>query len=116
MRVLLVDDNIDAVELLAELLRRAGHDVRIATEPQEALREVPAFQPEVAIVDIGLPIMDGYELARQIRATIARCGLIALSGYAAETNPPDTRVSSFDHHLTKPVEHSALMRAVAAFA
>jgi DNA-binding response OmpR family regulator len=113
MRILLVDDDVDSTELITEILRSAGHEVHVAADPDEALLEIKDFQPELAIIDIGLPIMDGYELARQIRA-VAKCALIALSGYAAGTAPTDTRVTSFDHHLMKPLDCAALMRLIAA--
>lgn len=114
MRVLLVDDNVDSSELLCELLQRAGHEVCVAADPEQALVQVPAFQPELAIIDIGLPIMDGYELAHEIRA-IARCGLIALSGYPAATYAADARRTNFDSYLEKPLDRAALMQAIAAF-
>jgi CheY-like chemotaxis protein len=113
MRVLLVDDNVDSSELLCELLQRAGHEVRVASDPEQALVQVPAFQPELAIIDIGLPIMDGYELAHEIRA-IAHCGLIALSGYPVSTYAADARRSNFDRYLEKPLDRAALMQAIAA--
>jgi len=112
LRILLVDDDADGSELLAEILRKAGHDVRVAADPAAALQEVEAFRPELAIVDIGLPLMNGYELARQIRV-IAPCTLFALSGYGAHTAPADNVVSSFDQHLMKPLNTAALLQAIA---
>lgn len=112
LRILLVDDDADGSELLADILRKAGHDVRVAQDPAAALQDVATFRPELAIVDIGLPIMDGYELARQIRA-IAPCTLFALSGYGAHTAPVDNAVSSFDQHLMKPLNTTALLHAIA---
>ena len=107
-RVLLVDDDPHHCELLIEVLKNAGHDVRAVGDGEAALLEIESFQPELAIIDIGLPRMDGYELARRIRDR-ASCKLIALSGYAADSARPDTAVTSFDHHLVKPLDYRALL-------
>lgn len=114
-RVLLVDDDADAVEMLSQLLRSAGHEVRGVTDPDAALAEVDSFRPDVAVVDIGLPTIDGYELARRIRERTP-CRLLALSGYSAETAPADTSVTVFDEHLVKPVELSVLLRCIGSAA
>jgi len=113
VRILVVEDDADALELLSEVLRCAGHEVQVATNADEALVQVEQFRPELAIVDIGLPDLDGYELARRIRAR-AQCRLFALSGFTATTAPSDTAVSSFDAHFIKPVDISALLRAFVA--
>lgn len=115
LRILLVDDNLDAAELLAGLVQQAGHDAYIATDAYHALALVSDVLPDLAIVDIGLPDMDGYELATRIRA-LSECRLIALSGFTAETNPREKRVSTFDRHLTKPVDRAALLQLIAALA
>jgi DNA-binding response OmpR family regulator len=112
-RVLVVEDDADASELLSEVLRCAGHEVQVAENANEALAQVEAFRPELAIIDIGLPDLDGYELARRLRER-AQCLLFALSGFSATTAPPDTAVTSFDAHFIKPVDISALLRAFAA--
>jgi DNA-binding response OmpR family regulator len=111
VRVLLVDDDLDGLELLAQLIRKAGHDVRVASAAEEALRELELFQPQVAIIDIGLPDLDGYELARRIRE-LAPCRLFALSGYSAATAPRDNAVTSFDQHFVKPVVMATLLEAI----
>jgi CheY-like chemotaxis protein len=111
-RVLLVDDDRDHSVLLQEILEKAGHEVHAVETAADALQEVESFRPEFAIVDIGLPGMDGYELARRIRDT-AQCTLIALSGYTANSAPPDTAVTSFDHHFVKPLDHARLLRTIA---
>jgi CheY-like chemotaxis protein len=113
LRLLLVDDDGDSAELLGELLQRAGHQVEIATDPEAALATVVSFQPAVAIIDIGLPIMNGYELARKLR-TLCPCKLIALSGYGRESAPPDTAVTTFDQHLLKPVDSAKLLEVIAS--
>jgi DNA-binding response OmpR family regulator len=109
----LVDDDPDNLELLTELIRRAGHEVRTAMDADSALLALEEFRPQVAVVDIGLPSMNGYELAAQIRKR-APCRLLALSGYGAETAPSDNAVSSFDDHFVKPVNISVLLTAIEA--
>jgi CheY-like chemotaxis protein len=111
-RLLLVDDDEESVALLAESLKKAGHHVEVATDPSSALELAASFKPVVAIVDIGLPEMSGYELAQELRA-LCGCKLIAVSGYARDSAPRDTAVSSFDQHLIKPVDAADLVRAIA---
>ncbi|MET0389858.1 MAG: response regulator [Polyangiales bacterium] len=112
-RILLVEDDRDTALLLGSFLERAGHEVHLAADPEEAIRELVTHWPEVVIVDIGLPVMDGYELAERIRA-VAHCKLIAISGYSADSARPATAVSSFDRHLVKPVDHDTLLRTLHA--
>jgi CheY-like chemotaxis protein len=105
-RVLLVDDNTDACDSLAELLRECGHDVRVAHDGSAALRDAPGFQPDVIVLDIGLPGMDGYEVARRLRGEPRLSGaiLVALTGYGEERHRRRAEESGFDHHMTKPVD------------
>jgi CheY-like chemotaxis protein/two-component sensor histidine kinase len=112
-RILLVDDNLDAGEMLAELLRAIGHDVELAGDGPTALKTLQGFEPEVAILDIGLPVMDGFELARRIRErspTPPR--LIALTGYGRDADIAQSRASGFEAHLVKPVEVPMLVAAL----
>jgi CheY-like chemotaxis protein/nitrogen-specific signal transduction histidine kinase len=113
-RVLVVDDNDDAAELLAEALRLAGHEVEVANSPVAALALAPGFLPEVAVLDIGLPVMDGYELAARLRAepALANCRLIALTGYGQEHDRVRSQKLGFQRHLVKPVDLEKLMMAV----
>lgn len=113
-RVLLVDDNVDAVALLADALNQLGYSVRTAKDGPRALSEATDFDPEIAVLDIGLPVMDGYELARRLRergATDLR--LVALTGYGQEHDAHRARDAGFDVHLVKPVDITALMTAMA---
>jgi signal transduction histidine kinase/CheY-like chemotaxis protein len=114
-RVLLVDDNRDAAELLAEALREPGHQVEVANDPVVALEAAARFHPEVAILDIGLPVMDGYELAARLRALpgLASCRLIALTGYGQEHDRARSQSGGFERHLVKPVDLDTLMLVVA---
>ena len=113
-RVLVVDDNHDAAEALAAVLEMNGCEVRMATDPFAGLALLEEFVPEVAILDIGLPQIDGYQLAARIRAQEAgrSCRLIALTGYGMAEDRARTRAAGFDAHLVKPVEIDALLAAV----
>jgi signal transduction histidine kinase len=111
-RVLLVDDNQDAAELLCEVLRSVGHHVEVAHDGPAALGLVSRFHPEVAVLDIGLPVMDGYELARRLRGQLDRLRCIAVTGYGQETDHARSRQAGFDLHLVKPVDLSVLLRAL----
>ncbi len=112
-RVLVVDDNADAALLLAELLSTRGHDVRVAHDGVEALNVISQFTPDVAVLDIGLPIMDGHELARRLRELLARrCRLIALTGYGRAEDRHRSRAAGFDAHLVKPVNPAQIVRLV----
>jgi signal transduction histidine kinase/ActR/RegA family two-component response regulator len=113
-KVLLVDDNIDALDTMAEMLRIAGHDVRAVPHPSDGLALVPQFLPDVAIFDIGLPQMDGYELALAARhaAPSWKGMLIALSGYGQDADKRRAAEAGFDMHLTKPADPAVLLEAV----
>ncbi|HYD54228.1 MAG TPA: response regulator, partial [Gemmatimonadaceae bacterium] len=103
-RVLVVDDNRDAAELLAEGLRLHGHEVRVAFDGPSALEVADELEPEVALLDIGLPVMNGYELARRLRERGARCHLVAVTGYGQEADRIRAREHGFDTHVVKPVD------------
>ncbi len=111
-RVLVVDDNGDAAELLAEALVGQGHAVEIAHEGSQALRKATTFQPDVVLLDIGLPGMDGFEVARQLRTLGRDMRLIAVTGYGQEADHQRVKSAGFDSHLVKPVELDALYAAV----
>jgi signal transduction histidine kinase/CheY-like chemotaxis protein len=115
-QVLLVDDNEDALDLLAEGLRSAGHVVMTARDGPSALATMKTFHPDVAILDIGLPVMDGYELAGRVRAQLGDDAprLIALTGYGRESDRDRAREAGFSRHLTKPVDFGCLLAAVDA--
>src|SRR5262245_58115306 len=104
LRVLVVDDNLDAAEALALLLRMRGHDVRVALDGDRALAEAAAYRPHIAFLDIDLPDINGYELARRLRAEPAHAGLrlVALTGHSKE-DPSLARAAGFDVLLVKPV-------------
>jgi PAS domain S-box-containing protein len=112
-RVLLVDDNSDAAEMLAQLLRGVGHQVTVAHDGPSALAAARAFAPEVALLDIGLPVMDGYELARHLRAALPRAPLfIALTGYGQQHDRQRSLDAGFVDHMVKPVDPARLIDAL----
>jgi PAS domain S-box-containing protein len=115
-RILVVDDNEDARELLAELLRSLGHEVAVAEDGPAALEQLRVFSAEVAILDIGLPVMDGFELARRVREQqgVAAPRLIALTGYGLDRDLAQTRAAGFAIHLVKPVDAADLVAAIEA--
>ena len=113
LRVLLVDDNRDAADSMAELVRALGHEVRVAYDPVKALMLAPTFAPQVAILDIGLPIMDGYQLGNRLRALLsAPVRLIGLSGFGQESDRQKSLANGFMAHLVKPAEFAALRQAL----
>lgn len=114
-RILVVDDNIDAADTLAMLLRLLGAEVEIARDGPGALAMHAAFRPEVVLLDIGLPGMDGLEVARRIRAEHGRdqVVLIALTGWGQEEDLRRSREAGMDHHLVKPVSFDTLERLLA---
>jgi CheY-like chemotaxis protein len=113
-RVLIVDDQQDAAELMAMLLEDHGHEVRVAHDGQAALAQALEFLPQVALLDIGLPGMDGLQLAVAIRATpqLSDCRLIAVSGYCGAEHRARSRAAGFEMHLAKPLGVDALLLAV----
>lgn len=113
-RVLLVDDNVDSVQALAQLLKAYGHHVAVVYDPVSALRIVERFAPDVAVLDIGLPVMDGYELVRRLRESLGDhpCRFVALTGYGQDTDRDRSRAAGFGQHLVKPVSPDALLRLI----
>jgi signal transduction histidine kinase len=116
LRILLVDDNADAAETLALLLSCGGHVTRVALSSEAALECAESFEPQVALLDIGLPRMNGYELAQQFRRVpkLKTVRLIALTGYGQAEDRERALGAGFDDHLVKPVDLSALERTLAA--
>jgi PAS domain S-box-containing protein len=115
-RIMLVDDNVDGAETLARLLGAHGHEVRVFHEPIAALDAVRDFRPDLAVLDIGLPVLDGYELARRMRALLAGhpCRLVALTGYGQEADKARSEHAGFERHLVKPVNPDLVVELVAS--
>lgn len=114
-KVLVVDDNRDGAESLSMLLELAGHEVHLAHDGEEALSRFESVRPEVVLLDIGLPKLDGFEVARRLRGEGKNRDilLIALTGYGKEGDRSLSREAGFDHHLVKPVEPTVLMDLLA---
>jgi CheY-like chemotaxis protein len=114
-RVLIVDDNVDAAESLAMLLSALGHETHLAHDGPKALSAVDALRPDIVFLDIGLPLLNGYEVARRIRRQDAGDGpqLIALTGWGQPEDRRQAKEAGFDHHVTKPVELDVLLRLMA---
>jgi len=113
-RILVVDDNDDMASTLAAILEFEGHAVRTARSGVDAMCLAEHFQPDLAILDIGMPTMDGYELAQRLRnlAGEPRPVLIAVTGWGDEANKQRAVVAGFDHHLVKPVDPSELLAVI----
>jgi signal transduction histidine kinase/CheY-like chemotaxis protein len=113
-RILVVDDNPDHLALLAELLRGRGYDVIEANDASEALRLVSDRKPDACVIDIGLPGMNGYELARRLREIPAtrECRLIAVTGYGTKSDKEAFEEAGFDHFFPKPTDIEELNRAL----
>jgi CheY-like chemotaxis protein len=117
-RVLVVDDNQDAARSLAMLLKATGHDVRTAYDGPTALEMAAGFHPTAVLLDIGLPGLDGYEVAKRLRLQplLENMILIALTGYGNESDHRRSKEAGFDHHLVKPIEFSKVQGILATVA
>ena len=114
-KVLVVDDNVDSAEMLAVLLRMKGNDVRVAFDGPTAVTAAVEYRPTVSLIDIGLPGMSGYDVARELRKRYGdSMGLIAVTGYGQDEDRRLAREAGFDEHLTKPVQFEVLEKHVAA--
>lgn len=117
-RVLVVDDNVDSAQSMSLLLQLEGHTVACAHDGIEALQMAEQFQPQVVLLDLGLPRMNGYDVARKLREAPAdgaqssspRPLLVAISGYGREQDRAAAQQAGFDFHLTKPADPDAVMR------
>jgi len=116
-RVLIVDDNRDSAEMLSDALSALGYATRVAFDAPTALQAVHESIPDVALLDIGLPVMSGYELARRLRETpsYAPIKLIAVTGYGQDKDHLSSASAGFDAHLVKPVDLEQLAQLVAKF-
>jgi CheY-like chemotaxis protein len=105
-----VDDNADAAEMLEMALNELGCETRISCDGASALRIVESFEPHLAVLDIGLPLMNGYELAARLRQRpgVAKLRLVALTGYGQKSDIERALQAGFDEHLVKPIDLSNL--------
>ncbi len=106
MRVVVIEDHVDTADLMHEILRTAGHDVRVAHSGCDGVDAARALAAEVVLCDVGLPDIDGYEVARRLRAdrATARALLVALTGYDGEGEQERARDAGFDRHVVKPID------------
>ena len=113
-RVLVVDDNVDAAETTATYLRLEGHEVKTVHDGNQALHAVKVFDPHVVVLDIGLPGLDGYDVARQLRerGDTSHALLIALTGYGQKEDRQRAAEAGFDYHLTKPADPREIQNAI----
>lgn len=115
-KILIVDDNEDAADLLADVLRESGHEVRVAYEPATALTVASAFGPEVALLDVGLPVMDGYALAAQLRSELGDTfplQIYSLTGFGQPSDREKSAAAGLAGHFVKPVEADRVLAAIA---
>jgi CheY-like chemotaxis protein/anti-sigma regulatory factor (Ser/Thr protein kinase) len=114
-RVLIADDNLDAAESLQLWLQLAGHDVQIAGNGMEALRVAADFKPDVALLDLGMPGLSGFDVARRIRDSAwgSDMVLVALTGWGQDEDRKQSAEAGFDHHLTKPIAPEAIESLIA---
>jgi PAS domain S-box-containing protein len=115
-RILVVDDNRDSADSLATLLRLFGNDVRTAYDGRQGLAVVGAYRPDVILLDLGMPVLNGYDVAKQIRTMeqLGRPYIVAMTGFGTEEDRRETRAGGFDAHLIKPVDLQALQELLAS--
>lgn len=114
MRVLVVDDNLDAAEMMVELVSIWGHEAHHAADGEHAVALARELRPAIVLLDIGLPGMDGYQVAAALRADprTRSAKIIAVTGYGLESDRTSARAAGCDDHLVKPVEPDALERVL----
>jgi CheY-like chemotaxis protein len=105
-RIVVIEDHTDTADLMREILREAGHDVRVANNGEDGVVAARDLVAEVVLCDVGLPDIDGYEVARRLRADRATAGvyLVALTGFDGEDEHQKTRDAGFDRHVVKPID------------
>lgn len=114
LRILIADDNVDLADNFAEILRASGHEVETVYDGEAAVRAAQARVPDIALLDIGMPKLDGYDVARRLRANLATRGvhLVAITGWGAAEDKDAAKQAGFDHHLLKPVAPEDLERVL----
>jgi CheY-like chemotaxis protein len=114
IRILVVDDNVDAADTLSELLKQAGYQTRVAYDGRTAIDMAEILEPEVVLLDIGLPYLSGHEVAAHLRSLPwgRKARLIALTGWGQEDDKRRSWKSGFNEHLTKPVDPELLLQRI----
>jgi CheY-like chemotaxis protein len=115
-RILVADDNVDSADCLARLLKIAGHELRVAYDGPTALALATNFQPKVVLLDIGIPGLSGYDVARQLRETpeTKHATLVAITGWGQPEDQQRSIEAGFNHHLLKPVKPATLQQLLAS--
>ena len=116
LRVLVIDDNLDAANSLALLLKSMGHELRTVYDGPAGIAMAQEFSPEVVMLDIGMPVMSGYDVARALRAVSKDSVLVAVTGWGHEAAKRQAREAGFDLHLVKPVSDAMLAQMLADIA
>ena len=116
MRILVVDDNVDAANSLSLLMKSMGHETRAVYDGPSGIAMAQEFTPDVVMLDIGMPVMNGYDVARALRAASLRYVLVAVTGWGHEAAKRQAREAGFDHHLVKPVSESQVIELLALIA
>ena len=111
-RILLADDNADAATTLDLLLQSLGQETRVAHDGEEALELIESFRPDIVMLDIGMPKINGYDVAQRLRAARSGAVLVAITGWGQEADRQRAREAGFDHHFVKPVSEAALRRVI----
>jgi DNA-binding response OmpR family regulator len=111
MKILVVDDNVDSAESLALLLSMNGHQTQVAHDGLEALAVAETFRPDVMLLDLGLPKLDGLEVCRQLRRTDwgRAVSIVALTGFGQDSDRLEVERAGFDRHLLKPIDYDQLL-------
>ena len=111
----MVDDNVDAAQMLAMLLQESGHDVQIAFDGPTAVEAALGYRPDVVLLDIGLPGLDGLEVAKRLRQelTLSSVVLVAMTGYGLESDRQRSHAAGFNHHLAKPTDFEKVQQILA---
>lgn len=117
-KVLIVDDHLDGASTMTQLLQDLGHDATFVTDPRDALRAAKAFAPDIAFLDLGMPHIDGYALARSFRADpeLSHVCLVAVTAYGSVEHRRLSREAGFDAHVQKPADVDVLRAIIAQFA
>jgi CheY-like chemotaxis protein len=113
-RILVVEDNVDAADAMQMLLRQMGHEVQVVNDGAEAVGVARSFRPDIVLLDIGLPGMDGYEIAGRLRALpeTSSARMIAVSGYGQQKDRARSQAAGFDRHMVKPVDPAQLTEVI----
>lgn len=117
MKILVVDDNVDSAESLALLLSMGGHETHVAHDGPAAVTAAEQLLPDVMLLDIGLPMMDGFEVCRRVRQEPwgRAIGMVALTGFGQDRDREESQIAGFDQHMVKPIDYDALLRTLDTF-